>query len=149
MSPLMQLLACLVATVAYSALVKLPRRAVLATTLIAGAGYGLFLLLEKNAIAYFLATLLIGVSSEICARLMHRTATLFMTAAIIPLVPGVGLYRTMRYIVEGDEGMAVTTGTETILGLCGIALAMTVSTVIFSRRLPKKHRKTVVEKSEN
>lgn len=132
MSWWMQLIACLIASIAYSVLVRLPHKCTLITSLIAVAGYGVFLLLNESTMGYFLATLVIGFSCEICARIMKRAATIFMTGAIIPLVPGVGLYRTMRYVVEGEARLAMTTGTATLLGLCSIALAMTISTVFFS-----------------
>jgi len=133
-----QLIACFVAALAFSALVHLPKKAYPITGLIATAGYGVFLLLNQSTMGYFFATLLIGISCEICARLLKHTATMFITSAIIPLVPGVGLYRTMRYLVEGDASMAVSTGTETVLGICGIALALTVSTVIFANPRSRK-----------
>jgi uncharacterized membrane protein YjjB (DUF3815 family) len=107
---------------------------------IAVAGYALFLLLGKTTLAYFLATLFIGICCEICARVMKRTATLFVTGAIVPLVPGVGLYNTMLYVVAGDYGNAVHTGAATALGLCGIALAITMSSVIFSSLRPHKKK---------
>ena len=43
MSWWMQLIACCVATIAYSALVRLPRKAIAITALIASAGYGIYL----------------------------------------------------------------------------------------------------------
>ena len=132
MSWWVQLIACFFAAAAFSALVNQPRNTVLAGAVIAAVGYGLFMLLGRGTLAYFLATLVIGFSCEICARIMKRAATLFITGAIIPLVPGVGLYNTMRYVVEGDYGQAVNTGAATLLGICGIALAITVSSVIFS-----------------
>ena len=132
MSWWVQLIACFVAALAFSALVNLPKNAYPFTGVIAAAGYGVFLLLDQGTVGYFFATLLIGVSCEICARILKRTATMFITSAIIPLVPGVGLYRTMRYMVEGEASLAVSTGTATVLGICAIALALTVSTVIFS-----------------
>jgi len=142
MSWWMQLLACFAATVGYSALIKLPRSAVFITACVAVAGYGVFLLMDQSTVGYFLATLLIGIVCEICARIMKRAATLFVTGAIIPLVPGNGLYLTMRYLAEGDYQMAGNIGTETVMGLCGIALAMTVSAVLFNNFLPKgKKRK--------
>ena len=140
MSWWVQLIACFVAAVAFSGLVHLPKNAYPITGLIAAAGYGVFLLLNQGTMGYFFATLLIGISCEICARLVKRTATMFITSAIIPLVPGVGLYRTMRYMVEGEASLAVSTGTETVLGICGIALALTISSVIFSN-LSKGKRK--------
>ena len=132
MSWWIQLLACLVASACFSVLMHQPWSTVPVSALIATAGYGVFLLLEKSTMGYFLATLLIGVTCEACARIMKRTATLFVTAAIVPMVPGVGLYNTMRYVVEGDYHQAVNVGAATILGICAIALAITMASVLFS-----------------
>ena len=132
MSWWLQLLSCAVAAASFSVLLHQPWRTIPASTLIATAGYGVFLLLGKTTPAYFWATLLIGICCEICARVMKRASTLFVTGAIIPLVPGVGLYNTMRYVVEGSYHEAVTVGVSTLLGLCGIALAITTSSVIFT-----------------
>lgn len=144
MSWWMQLLACAVATIAYSVLIKLPWKPALFTALIAVGGYGVFLLLNQSTMGYFMAALVICILCEIAARLLKRAATLFVTGAIIPLVPGVGLYRTMRYMVEGDAQLAVTTGTSTLLGLCGIALAMTLTAVFFSNLHHKEKKKDPV-----
>ncbi len=142
MSWLSQLLSCAVAAACFSVLLHQPRRTIPASTLIATAGYAVFLLMGKTTMAYFGATLLIGICCEICARVMKRTATLFVTGAIIPLVPGVGLYNTMLFVVEGDYGSAVTTGTAAVLGICGIALAITMSSVLVSAFHPRKKEKT-------
>ena len=128
----LQLLSCAVAAAAFSVLLHQPWSTIPVSSLIAAAGYGLFLLLGKTTLAYFLATLLIGICCEACARIMKRTATLFVTGAIVPLVPGIGLYNTMLYVVDGDYYNAVNTGAATVLGLCGIALAITMSSVLFS-----------------
>ncbi|MBE5783455.1 MAG: threonine/serine exporter [Clostridiales bacterium] len=137
MNWMIELLACFVATAAFSVLVHQPRNTVLVSALIGTASYGVYLLLNQTTIAYFVASLLIGTCCEICARLMKRTATLFVSVAIIPLVPGVGLYRTMRFITEGNYLQAVTTGSATLLGLCAIALAVTATSMFF-RAFKKK-----------
>ncbi len=113
----------------------------LVSSVIATAGYGLYLLLDRNVLAYFLATVLIGLSCELCARIMKRTATLFFTSAIVPLVPGVGLYNTMRYVVDGEYNKAVSTGVFTLLAICGIALAVTITSVLFSSFASRKKGK--------
>ena len=140
MSWWVQLISCGVAAAAFSVLLHQPWRTIPVSSVIAVAGYALFLLLEKTTLAYFLATLFIDICCEICARVMKRTATLFLTGAIVPLVPGVGLYNTMLYVVAGDYGNAVHTGAATVLGLCGIALAITMSSVIFSSFRPHKKK---------
>ena len=142
MSWWMQLLSCAVAAAAFSVLMHQPRRTIPVSSLIATAGYGIFLLLGKTTLAYFGATMVIGICCEICARVMKRTATLFVTGAIIPLVPGVGLYNTMRYVVEGDYSNAVNAGAAAVLGFCGMALAITMSSVLVSAFHPPKKEKS-------
>ncbi len=142
MSWFLQLLACTVAAACFSVLMHQPWRTIPVSSLIATAGYVVFLLLGKSTLAYFGATLVIGVCCEICARIMKRTATLFVTAAIIPLVPGIGLYNTMLYVVEGNYSKAVNTGAATVLGICGIALAITMSSVLVSAFHPRKKEKS-------
>ena len=137
-----QLLACALAAACFSVLMHQPWRTIPVSSLIATAGYAVFLLLGKTTLAYFGATLVIGVCCEICARIMKRTATLFVTAAIIPLVPGIGLYNIMLFMVEGNYGKAVQTGAATVLALCGIALAITMSSVLVSAFHPRKNEKS-------
>ena len=132
MSWWLQLIACAVAAASFSVLLHQPRSTIPVSSLIGTAGYALFLVIGSTTMGYFLASLLIGVLCEICARVMKRAATLFVTGAIIPLVPGVGLYNTMLSVVEGDYAHAVNTGAGTLLGICGIALAITLSSVLFS-----------------
>ncbi len=138
MSWWIQLIACYFAALFFSALMNQPRSTMPVSALIAAAGYAVYLLLGRSVLAYFLATILIGLSCEVCARLMKRTATLFFTSAIVPLVPGVGLYNTMRYVVEGQYSQAMTTGLFTLLAICGIALAVTITSVLFSSFKEKK-----------
>lgn len=132
MSWWVQLIACGIAAASFSVLLHQPRNTILVSSLVSILGYSVFLLLKQSTLAYFLASLLIGLCCELAARLMKRVATLFVTGAIIPLVPGIGLYRTMRYVVDGAYSHAVQTGAATLLGICGIAMAITISSVLFS-----------------
>ena len=135
-----QIISCGLAAFFFALLLNQPRNTMIHSSLIAGLGYAVFLLLNKGTLGYFFATLFIGIACEVCARIMKRVSTLFITSALIPLVPGVGLYRTMRYLVEGDFPMAVTCGTETLLGICAIALGVTFSTILFTNLHKKEKR---------
>lgn len=146
MSLWVQLIACGAAAASFSVLMHQPWKTIPVTSLIAIAGYSVFLLLGSSTMGFFLASLLIGVLCELCARIMKRAATLFVTGAIIPLVPGVGLYNTMLHVVQGDYGKAVTTGAATLLGICGIALAITMSSVLFSAFHAKEKKEARHEK---
>ena len=141
MSWWIQLISCGVAAASFSVLLHQPKSTILVSSVVSILGYSVFLLLKQSTLAYFLASLLIGLCCELAARLMKRVATLFVTGAIVPLVPGIGLFRTMRFVVDGEYSRAVQTGAATLLGICGIAMAITISSVIFSafwRRNAKK-----------
>ena len=140
MSWWVQLIACGVAAASFSVLMHQPWKTIPVTSLIGIAGYSVFLLLGSSTMGFFLASLLIGVLCEICARLTKRAAKLSVTGAIIPLVPGIGLYNTMLYVVEGNYERAVSVGAATLLGICGIALAITMSSVIFTAFHPKRQK---------
>ena len=136
-----QIISCALAAFFFALLLNQPRKTMLFSALFAGLGYGIFLLLGQSTLGYFCATLFIGVACEICARLMKKISTLFITSALIPLVPGVGLYRTMRYLVQGEYHMAISCGTETLMGICAIALGITISSVLFANI--RKRERTV------
>ena len=127
-----RLLACLAATVSFGILLRQPVRTLHISALIGAAAYALLQLLGETPAAYFTAALGAGILCECAARLKKKTATLFLTTALIPLVPGLGLYRTMLYIVQEQYSKAAAAGVHTLLGIFAIALAVTVSTLIFT-----------------
>lgn len=137
MSILIQCLACMCASASFGVLLRQPRATLVYTSLIGLNGYLIFLLLNQSALAYFLAALAVGLLCELTARIKGRAVTLFLVSAIIPLVPGLGLYRTMMFLAGKDYAMALTTGMDTLVGFGAIALSLTLSTTIFSNiRLP-------------
>lgn len=141
MSFTMQIIACFIATVFFAVLLHQPARTIIFSAIIGTAGYIAYVQLDQNAVAYFVSTLIIAVLCEIAARILKKAATIFLVSALIPIVPGVGLYRTMRYLVEDNMSMAAQVGSETILGVCAIALAITFSSIIFSNIHPPKNKK--------
>ena len=93
--------------------------------------YSLAAPLQNDIMQYFLATLATAVYSEVMARVMKKPATGFQIVALLPLVPGGGIFYTMEYCVLGNNAMFLSTGLHT-LGIAG-ALAMgvlLVSTVV-------------------
>lgn len=132
MNVLIQCLAALFASAAFGWLLAQPKRTMLYTSLIGLNGYVIFLLMGQTAMAYFVSSLVVGLLCELTARVLRMATTLFLVSAIIPLVPGLGLYRTMMYLAQEDFSMAVTTGVDTLTGIGAIALSLTIATAIFS-----------------
>jgi len=99
--------------------------------------YVLFQLIISNDVAlYFLATIGFSLYAEIMARVTKSPTTLYLAVALIPLVPGGGVYYTMVYLLAGNIDLGITTGLHT-LGISG-ALAMGIILVSSSVNLIRK-----------
>lgn len=72
--------------------------------------------------------------SEIIARIKKTTVTTFAICALIPLVPGNGMYQTMIAFVNNDFDLALSHGLQTLsyagLLALGILLVSTFAKVI-------------------
>lgn len=58
------------------------------------------------------------------ARIEKTPVTLMVICAMIPLVPGGGMYYTMQKVIEGDVSGALNTGFTTLSVAGAIALGM-------------------------
>ena len=97
--------------------------------------------LQNDIMQYFVATVLTAVYSESMARIAKKPATGFQIIALLPLVPGGGIFYTMEYCVIGNNSMFLSTGLHT-LGIAG-ALAMgvlLVSTAVRMIHIARTHR---------
>ena len=104
MNTALSLLGCMGAAAFFGLLFHAPGRCIFPASLIALAGYGLYLVTlaysSSTAAAAFVASLLISALSELFARKLRAPATIFVSIAIIPLVPGGGLYSTMLAMIQ-------------------------------------------------
>ena len=134
------LISCASATAFFGLLLDQPGKLMAIGPVIGTAGYLVYVLMGQTTIAFFTAAMLICLTCEATARLLHCTATMLITASVIPLVPGVGLYRTMLYITRGDYLLAADIGAGALLGILSIALAITLSSILFEmfRKQKKK-----------
>lgn len=74
------------------------------------------------------ATMLVAIFCETIARIMRVPVTMFMIIAILPLVPGGGIYHTMEACIKSDYALFVNKGIQTI----GIAGAIAVGMLLIS-----------------
>lgn len=96
-----------------------------------------------NDVALFLfATICISLYAEIMARVTKSPTTIFLAVALIPLVPGGGVYYTMLYFINGDIDLGITTGLHTlgISGALAMGIVMASSTISLIRKV-MLHRK--------
>ena len=110
----------------------------------AGLGWLVYLLAldawGQDIFAAFLAAIVCGFYSEIMARLRRCPVTGYLLVALLPLVPGAGVYYAMQYCVQGENERFLTT----LLHTFGMAAALSVGamlvTSVLRALLPKFHR---------
>ena len=100
--------------------------------LIAGFGGALgwlvYLLAGKTILAGFFAAMAISLFSEVMARIRRCPVTGYQLVALLPLVPGGGIYYAMSYCLAGDTGRFLTTLLDTL----GMAAALAVGVILAS-----------------
>ncbi|AWZ49062.1 threonine/serine exporter family protein [Hathewaya limosa] len=103
--------------------------------------YKFFLIynLTSSNTSIFLATLGISIYSEIMARVLKQPVTVFVIAAMIPLVPGSGMYYTTFATVQGDIFKAVHLGLKTLYDAgsiaIGIILVSTIARILKQKKI--------------
>ena len=101
-------------------------------------------LLNSDIASAFLAAVLVGVYSECMARIRRCPVTGYLQVALLPLVPGAGIYTAMRYAVNGIPALFLSTLVHT-LGVAaalsvGAMLSSSVFRVLYSLVYLRKHR---------
>ncbi|MDD2427545.1 MAG: threonine/serine exporter family protein [Eubacteriales bacterium] len=82
-------------------------------------------------VPYFFATIILTLYSEIMARVFKKPATVYLIGALFPLVPGRGIYQSMVYFVEGQQGAFFVEIQETLAITGTLAMGIMLVSVIF------------------
>ena len=100
----LDLVYCLVASLFFALIMKIPKRALISTSISASLGYFIYVSCSAISITlgFFAGTVFVAVMGEILARKLKMPATIFIFPAVIPIVPGLGLYQTMLALVQND-----------------------------------------------
>lgn len=147
---LLQFVLALFATAGFSLLFNIPRRHIAMASVVGGAGWVIYqyvLTLDNSVVAAcFLASCGVALLSDIFCRFFKEAATVFIIPGILPLVPGAGMYYTMRALLDSDLTKAAQTGTQTLLMAGSIAIGLLVMSsivrtiVVIKRTLLKQPR---------
>ena len=116
------------AIVGFALYFEIPRRYLLPVGLIALISWAVYLTSDSlglsTAWASFFAALVSDFCAYFCARTLKAPVILFLLGGILPLVPGVGIYRAVYNMIYGTAAAEVWI--ETLLITCAIALAIFV-----------------------
>lgn len=122
-------------TFGFAIFMHAPKRAWLPASMIGGGSYTLYwALLQMNVYepaAIFLGALLGSLLGQYCARRMRMIASIFILLAMIPLVPGLGLYRCMSFLAQEMYGAGVDAGVRAMLDIVMIAFGLGIGSYAF------------------
>lgn len=130
---LIQFMAGFTTCVGYGFLFHCPLSRISKSALAGGMGwlayyYGIHGQNLSSIAATLVGTLVLAVICEILARKEKEAVTIFLIPAILPLVPGAGLYYTLLYCLEGNLESALLKGFTTL----GCALSIAIGIIIVS-----------------
>jgi len=147
MSPLeliLQVVSAFVGVVAVAISFQVPKKNLVLAGVTGAGGWLVELIMEEvlqsSIFSSFLAALLVAVLSQIFARVSKAPVTLYLVTGILPLVPGVGMYRTVYYLLQSNHEQTsyYFSYTLQIAGMIALAIFVVDSC---SKRLYQRNRR--------
>ena len=141
---ILDLIYCFVASLFFALIMNAPKKTIVNSSISAALGYLIYISVQtiSPTLGFFLGTLFIAMMGEIFSRKFKMPATIFIFPAVIPIVPGYGLYQTMLAIVQNDIFSALEIGATTILNIAAMAIAMVLVSILASKLQSLKYRKS-------
>ena len=134
-------------TVGFAMLVHIPKRSWLVSGLIASFSYLVYWAFLRLGLSdpssIFLGSLFGCLAGQLCARKMKIIGTVFLMSAVVPVVPGLGLYRMMAFLGQNRIADGANMGIRVMITVAMIALGLSagslIDRIIHSRSL-KNHQ---------
>ncbi len=124
-----------IATVGFAIFLNSPKSTLFASGLVGALGWTLYYYFinwtSNDVLSNFLATLVVSLGSEIFARKLKQPAIIFVIPGIIPLVPGLGMYNTMLYLIQQDYDNGISKGFNVLFVAGAISLGVLVVSSLF------------------
>ena len=136
-----------VGTFGFAIFMHAPKRAWLPASVIGGAAYLTYwALLQMNVyepLSMFIGALLGSLLGQYCARRMRMIATIFLLLGMIPLVPGLGLYRCMHYLAQEMYSAGADAGVRAMVDIVMIAFGLGIGSYLFRMLAPRRQTREV------
>lgn len=103
---ILHVISAFASTVAFSILFNVQKKHIAICGLVGAAGWGVYIigtdLGYSDVLSTFLGALVVATASYYLAKHRRAPVTVFLISGIIPLVPGIGLYRTMYSLLFAE-----------------------------------------------
>lgn len=140
---IVQVLGAFVAVLGFSAVMEVPKKLLLHTSVIGAVGWLIYLLVytqgNTTVVASFCSAVVISLLSHISARALKAPVTVFLIGGILPVVPGAGMYRTAYSMIMETSEQVYKNLQETLMIAGSIAVAIFITDSVF--RLINAHRR--------
>lgn len=132
---LIQVIGAFMATVTVALIFGVPQKFLGYSGLVGAIGWLVYLILIDKGCSItesmFFATLIVALISHSFARILKTPVTIFLIAGILPLVPGVGMYRIVYNLITYNNEGASFYFSQTIQIAGMIALAIFIMDSVF------------------
>ena len=125
-----------IATLFFALVMNAPKKSLFFSSLIASFGYFIYsicVLYNQKLLGFFLGTLMISLLGELCARQIKMPATIFIFPAVVPIVPGLGLYQMMLAFVQNNISQALHIGVETLINIGAMSIAIAFVSLLLTK----------------
>ena len=134
MNEILQIITGGIGSLGFAILFNIRRWRLAAATFGGLMSWALYLLLCKfipsEPTCYFITALACSLYAEVMARTLKSPTTAFITTALIPMVPGLGLYRAMHALAQGQTDLGGTIASHTMALIVMIALGVGLGSAI-------------------
>jgi uncharacterized membrane protein YjjB (DUF3815 family) len=140
MNIILQIVLSAIATMGFSVIFNVPKKELIFCGLTGAAGWLIFMVVTNASdtasatAATFFAAATVTAFARILSTMRKMPSSLYMVPGIIPLVPGIRIYFTMFYVINGDNTQALLEGIEA-LKLAGVIAIGLLTVLSLPRRL--------------
>ncbi len=118
-----------IATIAFGKLFNTPRRVLVLGGLVGAIGFAVYIYMKdvlgySSMLSNFAGTIVLSIISEVFARIFKEPVTVFSIPGIIPLVPGLPLYRAMNFFMLNAYNVGMEKMVQASLDATAIALGI-------------------------
>ncbi len=134
MAMLIQVIGAFFAAIVLSILFEIPKRHILLDGVVGALGWLSYLLVAKIGsvvIAAFAASMVISLCSNVLARAQKAPSTAFLIPGMLPLVPGVSIYRGVYYMITNDSAKSAHYLVEALQIAAMLAFGMLMMETVF------------------
>ncbi|OON91049.1 MAG: hypothetical protein ATN32_02720 [Candidatus Epulonipiscium fishelsonii] len=108
----LHMISSFLATVAFSIIFNVNNKHLLVCGTIGSIGWAIYIILSDYVMisevgSNFIASLIVASISYILSKIRRAPITVFLISGIIPLVPGIGLYKTMYFLLFEEYILAL------------------------------------------